>query len=102
MAAPKTEGTTTMRTLFLATAAFAALVMVAPVGSAHAGVCGDTWGQRALQFQPNTPGRMAAVNGWIACVNNNVANAYTPAEVEAAAEEYKTFRNGYYNAVKSR
>jgi hypothetical protein len=37
MAAPEgTEGTTTMRTMFLTTAAFAALVMGAPVGKAHA------------------------------------------------------------------
>jgi hypothetical protein len=33
---PSTEETTTMRTLFAATAVFAALVMVAPVGKAHA------------------------------------------------------------------
>jgi hypothetical protein len=41
MAAPKTEGTTTMRTLFLTTATFAALVMIAPVGKAHADL--DAW-----------------------------------------------------------
>ena len=33
MAAPETEGTTTMRTLLLATAAF---VVIAPIGAAHA------------------------------------------------------------------
>jgi hypothetical protein len=84
---------TTMRTLFLTTAAFVALVMIAPVGAAHAGVCRDTWLNRALQHQPNTPGRVAAVNGWISCINNNMSNAYTPAELDAATEEYKEFRN---------
>lgn len=52
-----------MKTLLLATAAFAALVIVAPIGSAHAGVCSDMWGNRAVRYGPNTPQRMAAVNG---------------------------------------
>jgi hypothetical protein len=41
MAAPETEQTTTMRTLLVATAAFAALVIGAPIGKAHAETTGE-------------------------------------------------------------
>jgi hypothetical protein len=80
-----------MRTLFLATAAFAALVMIMPVG-AHAGVCSDMWGNRAVHYGPNTPQRIAAVNGWIACIQNNMTNAITSDEKSAALTEYQDFQ----------
>jgi hypothetical protein len=84
---------TTMKTLFLATAAFAALVMVVPIGTAHAGVCRDMWFPRVLAAPMNTPQRLAAATGWFSCVQNNMDNAYTPAELDAATEEYKEARN---------
>ena len=78
-----------MKTLFVATAAFAALVMVAPIGKAYAGQCYNTWMPRMLASQPYTPQRVAASNGFANCVSNNMANAYTAAEREDAADDWK-------------
>jgi hypothetical protein len=84
---------TAIKTLLVTTVAFAALVMVAPVGVAHAGVCRDMWLPRVLAAPMNTPQRLAAATGWFSCVQNNLDNAYTPAELDAATEEYKEARN---------
>jgi hypothetical protein len=46
-----------MRTLFLATAAFAALVMVAPIGKAHA------YSMQAYAQDPNEVAAMAKLDG---------------------------------------
>lgn len=42
-----------------------------------------------LASQPYTPQRMAASNGFSNFVSNNMANAYTEAEREDAADDWK-------------